>query len=83
MFYDHDVGWWGYTGMGAGMVIFWAVAVFGLIAAIVYVCRDRSPAAVPHSTTAEQILADRFARGEIDETEYRQRAAVLHSQARQ
>ena len=23
--FDHNMGWWGYAGMGAGMVLFWAL----------------------------------------------------------
>jgi len=30
-----------------------------------------------HRSTPEQVLAERFARGEIDEGEYRQRLATL------
>ncbi len=35
----------------------------------------------PAAATPEQILAERFARGEIDEQEFRQRMAVLRGQA--
>ena len=23
--YDHDMGWWGYAGLGIGMVLLWAL----------------------------------------------------------
>lgn len=78
MFYDHDMGWWGFAGMGIGMALFWAAVLFGVIVAAVYLVRERSaPAPRPHGPTAEDILAGRFARGEIDEAEYRQRIATL------
>ncbi len=32
-----------------------------------------------HLTAAEQLLAERYARGELDEEEYRHRREVLHS----
>lgn len=38
----------------------------------------RAPWAAP-GRTAEQILADRFAKGEVDETEYRARLEVLRA----
>ena len=79
MFYNHDMSWWGYAGMGIGMTVFGASVLFGIVVLVAYVCRDRTLSAPPpHCTTAEEILAARLARGEIDETEYRHRIAVLH-----
>jgi putative membrane protein len=82
--YDHDMGWWGYAGMGIGMVLFWALLIAGIIALVVFVTGDRSTrqALPPEAPSAEQILAARFARGEISETEYRDRIAVLRDHAR-
>lgn len=39
------------------------------------------PAAPPRALTPEQILAERFARGEIGDEEFRQRLATLREQA--
>ena len=78
--YDHDMGWWGYAGMGIGMVLFWALVVAGIVALVVFVSGDRQSQQQPPSP--EQILAARFARGEISETEYRDRLAVLRDPAR-
>ena len=39
--YDHNMGWWGYAGMGIGMVLFWALIVAGIVAVVVFVSRDR------------------------------------------
>ena len=72
--YDHDMGWWGYAGMGIGMVLLWAFAIAGIVALVMYVARGRQDA---QPTSPEQILAARFARGEISETEYRDRVALL------
>ena len=82
--YDHNMGWWGYAGMGIGMVLFWALLIVGIFALIRFLSADRQtwqppPPGVP---SAEQILAARFAHGEISETEYRDRLAVLHDPAR-
>jgi putative membrane protein len=82
MYFDHDMGWWSYAGMGIGMVVFSAAILFGIIVAVMYAVRDRSAIAPPpQSPTAEQILAARFARGEIDEAEYGHRMALLRGSA--
>ncbi|MCV7354835.1 SHOCT domain-containing protein [Mycolicibacterium fluoranthenivorans] len=81
MYFDHDMGWWGYAGMGIGMVVFSAAILFGIIVAVIYAVRDRSAIAPPPPPTATEILAARFARGEIDEAEYGHRMALLRSSA--
>lgn len=83
--YDHNMGWWGW-GMGIGMVLFWALLIAGIVALIVYTTGDRQDRRIPPQNTStpspEQVLAARFAHGEIDETEYRNRLAVLRDHAR-
>lgn len=84
MGWGHDGGWSndgaGYLVMMLGMLLFWGL----VIAAVVWVVRrlsvqDRSAdGMVPAYRTAQQVLAERFARGEIDETEFTQRLATLH-----
>ncbi|CAN5360350.1 hypothetical protein BH09ACT6_BH09ACT6_01150 [soil metagenome] len=78
-------GWggnvWGIGGwilMAVMMILFWGAVVAGAI----YLRRrgrtDREPVEPrPTHTNAEQVLNERFARGEIDEAEYRSRRAVL------
>ena len=39
--YDHNMGWWGYAGMGIGMVLFWALIVAGIVALVIFVSGDR------------------------------------------
>ncbi len=81
---DHDMGWWGWAGMGVGMVLFWALIIAGIVAVVAYINGDRQDRQIPpHPTSAspEQVLAARFARGEINETEYRERLAVLRDHA--
>ena len=84
------VGWmdggWG-TGawvlMSLSMLVFWG----GLIAVAVWVVHslraDRTPPPPPRpastTTHADDVLAERFARGEIDEEEFTRRRRVLHS----
>ena len=78
---DHNMGWWGWAGMGIGMVLFWALLIAGIVALFAYISGDRPQRQIAADTTPkaspEQVLAARFARGEINETEYRDRIAVL------
>ncbi len=77
--YDHNMSGWGAAGMGIGMVLFWILIVVGIVALIRAVTANNAPAATPTTPRVppEQLLAERFARGEIDDTEYRQRLAAL------
>ncbi|GHD97202.1 SHOCT domain-containing protein [Streptomyces naganishii] len=80
MYYPHGMNGWGWFAMSLGTVLFWAL----LIAAGVLLFRalDRGPGRTPRTAAPgrpapEQLLAERFARGEIDEDEYRRRLEVL------
>ncbi|WP_396928251.1 SHOCT domain-containing protein [Mycolicibacterium sp.] len=78
---DHDMSGWGYTGMAIGMVLFWILVIVAIIA-LVRSSTGNTPTRTvvqspPYTESPEQVLAARFARGEIDEAEYQQRLAVL------
>jgi putative membrane protein len=81
MMYGTDWGWAGWILMTVGMVAFWAVVITAVILAIRYLAGARGQSAASPPTDrpigAEDVLAERFARGEIDEDEYRKRAALL------
>ncbi|WP_316742032.1 SHOCT domain-containing protein [Streptomyces sp. MK7] len=87
MWYDGGWGWGGWIVMTLFMVLFWAVLIVGLIALVRYLAGTRhhqQPGSPPPSgwgggqnRGAENLLAERFARGEIDEDEYRRRLALL------
>jgi putative membrane protein len=71
---------------GGMMVVFWAAVIFGIVALIRYVGRGgQRGGESPEPAAPETLLAERFARGEIDDQEYRQRLAALqaagHTQA--
>lgn len=73
-------GWGGWIVMTVLMVVFWAVVITAIVLAIRYASAggQRSQAAGDASTRkAEDVLAERFARGEIDDEEYRQRMSLL------
>lgn len=79
MWWDGNMGAWGYILMVVSFILFWGA----IIAAIVVFARSMSGSSRRdggggHSTGgAEQLLAERFARGEIDETEYTARLTAL------
>ncbi|KOV53599.1 hypothetical protein ADL00_34030 [Streptomyces sp. AS58] len=79
--YDHDVGGWGWFAMSVGMIFFWAVII--ALGVLLYRAlarpggSDDRADARPLEPIPEQILAERFARGEIDEDEYHRRLTVL------
>ena len=74
-------GWNGWMGWGSGVGILWMLLLVGLtIAGAVALARVLLPrSGAPHDDDAVSVLRARFARGEIDEDEYRARRATLTS----
>ncbi len=75
---------WGYgPGMGVlmsiGTVLFLAAIAAGLVVLVCQLSRSGAGPAATAGPVAETILADRFARGEIDVDEYRARLATLRT----
>ncbi|MFF4762304.1 SHOCT domain-containing protein [Streptomyces sp. NPDC001292] len=85
MWYDGGWSWGGWLVMTVITVLFWAVLIVALIALVRYLTGARhQPGPPPPSgeggwqdRRAESLLAERFARGEIDEDEYKRRLALL------
>ncbi|MGY1633465.1 SHOCT domain-containing protein [Geodermatophilus sp. SYSU D01186] len=78
--WNHMSGW-GWFAMTASTVLLLALLVGGIVL-LVRVAQQASQgdARRPHAgsrPSPEDVLAERFARGEISEDEYRQRLAVL------
>jgi putative membrane protein len=79
MYWGGDMGGWGYVLTIVSFVLFWGT----IITAIVLLARApgaggrRYDAGVPGRGLAEDLLAERFARGEIEENEYTARLATL------
>jgi len=65
-----DWGWWGWLGMSVTMLAFWGLFAWAIVAFF------RSTGETRHSSP-EALLAERFAKGEIDEAEYDRRLGVL------
>ena len=72
--YGNGMGGWGFGLMTVGNLLVWALIVVGVIALLRHLSRRGSGVPRP---TAEDLLAERFARGDITEQEYRGRLDVL------
>ncbi|MFS4092553.1 SHOCT domain-containing protein [Streptomyces sp. AF1A] len=87
MWYDGGWGWGGWLAMTVFMVLLWALIITGVIALVRYLAgarhpqqlRSQPPSDEPRwgSRRAEDLLAERFARGEVDEDEFKRRLALL------
>ncbi|GAB26205.1 hypothetical protein GOPIP_093_00100 [Gordonia polyisoprenivorans NBRC 16320 = JCM 10675] len=78
-------GWGGWILMASMMVLFWAAVITAVVLAIRYFSGPRHHSGGvpgpgqpgPGPSRAEDVLGERFARGEIDEDEYRKRMTAL------
>jgi putative membrane protein len=73
-------GWVGWTLMAIVMVLFWGGVITAIVLAIRCAGGSINSAAHPPSygpSRPEDVLAERFARGEIDLDEYRRHVKVL------
>lgn len=76
--YHDGLGWGGWLAMALGMVVFWGLVVLAVMA-IFRGTREEPHVHCNGHKDPLAILDERFARGEIDETEYRARADVLRA----
>ncbi len=76
--YGPGMSGWGYGLMAIGMVLFWGLVITGVVLLVRYLARGgHRPALSGPADSPEQLLAQRYARGEIDEDEYQRRLATL------
>lgn len=76
--YGGGWGWVGWTITAVVLVLFFAVLITAAVLAVRYLSGGhRGPGGHP-GRGPEEVLAERFARGEIDADEYRQRVTLLH-----
>lgn len=82
--YGNGMNGWEYALMTVSMVLFWSLVIFGIVALVRYLGRASQPSTGPHAPrpTPEQLLAERFARGDIDEHEYRRALDALRDHTR-
>jgi putative membrane protein len=75
MYWGHDgIGGWGYAVMILNMALFWGL----LIGAGILIYRAvQGGGGASGTDSARRLLGERFARGEIDDEEYRRRLETL------
>jgi putative membrane protein len=83
--YGNGMSGWGYGLMTGGMIVFWVLVFGGIVALVRYAGSGSSqPTPTSHAgPTPQQVLADRYARGEIDDEEYQRRLKILTTAAQQ
>ena len=73
---DQYLSGWGWVAIVTSMVVFWGLMI-ALAVILVRGLRRSADAPPERRPSPEQLLGERFARGEIDEEEYRRRRAAL------
>jgi putative membrane protein len=79
--YGNGMSGWGYVLMSVSMVLFWALVIAGVVALVRYLSRSSQHTPDPGAArpTPQQVLAERYARGDIDDEEYRRRLETLRA----
>lgn len=78
--YGGGWGWVGWIVTAVVLVLIFAALITAVVFAVRYFSGDghRGPGSPQQARSAEDVLAERFARGEIEEDEYRRRMTALH-----
>jgi len=83
MYWGNGMGGWGIALMTLSTLLFWGLVIAGIVALVRYTSRSAPQGGSTADTaTPQRILAERYARGEIDEEEYTRRLAVLGGAAK-
>ena len=78
MWYGSNGGWGGWLLMTIAMVLFWALIITAVVLIVRYLVSQRlTGTSAVSARTPEEVLAERYARGEIDDDEYQRRLALL------
>jgi len=79
MYWNGNMGVWGYALMAASFLLFWGVIITSIVlfARFMGSSSRRYVGGLPGVGGAEDVLAERFARGEIDDSEYTARLTAL------
>ena len=75
-------GWGGWILMALVMIVFWALVITAIVVAVRYfagagTAHGRAGGGPTPTGGAEDVLAERYARGEIDDEEYRRRLTLI------
>ncbi len=77
---DHMTGW-GYAFAGVSSLLFWTALIVGGVAVFRHYSRGPGMGVAARlRSSPEQMFAERYARGEIDDVEYRQGLATLRAE---
>jgi putative membrane protein len=84
MWWDGGWAWWGWLVTTAVMLLFWGLVAWAVVMLVRYLGDRERGIGDQHTGTnsAEAILAERFACGEIDSAEYRRRLDDLRQAGR-
>ena len=82
MYYGPGMGGWMMALMIFGNVLFWTALILGVVMVARLLRRDHPGKSGSSEMAPQQLLAERFARGEITEDDYRQSLRVLSETAR-
>ena len=74
MWWHGNWGWGSWLAMSLSMLVFWGLVIWVVATLVRSPGTPREPSVDP-----ERILAERFARGEINEDDYRRRLDALRS----
>lgn len=79
---NNGMNGWGYALMSVSTLLFWVLLIAGIVLLARYLGDHNPPRPdrSPRQNPAEQILAERFARGEMDDDEYHRRLETLRGQ---
>ena len=78
MYYGTGMSGWGMALMSLSGLLLWGLIIAGIVVAVRYSGPiGQRGAPVVHGPTPQQTLADRFARGDIDEEQYTSNLKVL------
>lgn len=81
-YWSSGVHWWGWLLGGFGMIVFWGLVIWAIVA-LVGLARGSGPPRHDRDDDPERILARRLAEGEIDLDEYHRLLEALRSSRRQ
>jgi len=81
MYWGNGMGGWGMFMMTVSGLLFWGLVAAAIVALVRYTGRTvQRDTPANHGSTPQLLLAERFARGDIDEDEYASRLRVLSTQ---
>ena len=77
MYWGPGMGGWGMALMTIGNLVFWGLLITVAVLLARYIRLGQTTSSPPAEVSPQQIAAQRFARGEINEDEYRRLLQVL------